>query len=166
MATSCKSRQQKCMDCLKKTQDWGCLNLDTGKQYIIKTISGDTLHDSIPFYIDRHILDSIYLSNPCPDKKTVENIIRNVKIQPIDTTLARCKLKIWAENGKLRFTHEDIPFNDTTAIIDVKPIVNNIDKKKFDWWKLAFFLLLGTVLLAVFLNALSKLKSAATPPYI
>lgn len=77
-------------------------------------------------------LDTLYLKDSCPDKKKVQQmankVAKSVIITPVKDSTNRHELKIWVENGEIKYTLRD---NEIEAEGKCPPQVKCPDPS---WW--------------------------------
>lgn len=97
------TEQRKCQRFFKKHPK--CFTNDTTVE--IKTIKGDSFNSSAPIRIDSFYADSIIreIKDTCISKDEVREILRRIPciIDPINKDTATYSLKIWVDNGLLKF---------------------------------------------------------------
>jgi len=157
--TACKSRQQKCLDCLKKAQEYGCLNLDSSVKYTIKTRTGDSLNIKDSLVISHHIIDSLrYVTkDTCYTEKRAKTLLKYASIKPLDTTTKLGNhIRVWTQNGIHMIQVEEKTIHDTTKIVVNSPTVHTCNE--FNWWKVAFWISLGGSFILLFLALKNRKK--------
>jgi hypothetical protein len=114
-----KMTAKKCEKHIAKAKELGCLKESDSTKIVVKYIKGDTLISYVPVYIDSSDLDSLNIKDTCFTKERIETIVQKLKIPPVNRVDSNYNLKIWLENGQIRYELK-LPSRKDSVIYQIK----------------------------------------------
>jgi hypothetical protein len=147
------SAERKCQRVLNKAKDLGCLSETDSTKIVTKLIKGDSIHDTTRVFVEKRIVDSLYLLDTCYTKERIKTIKESLKIEPIFIDNKNYKLTIRLVNGNIVYDLKLADRVDTTIIHQKQ--YKQLDKTRKKEFKLPNILyLVGLVLLLIILKRL------------
>jgi hypothetical protein len=150
--TSC-STERKCQRVISKAKDLGCLSETDSTKVIIKIIKGDSIHDTTRLFVEKRVVDSLYLLDTCFTKERINTIKQSLKIEPIFIDNKDYKLTIRMVNGHIVYDLKLADRIDTTIVHQKQYKELDVSRKKeFKLPNILYFV--GLVLLLIILKRL------------
>jgi hypothetical protein len=147
------SAEKKCQRVLNKAKDLGCLSETDSTKVITKFIKGDSIHDTTRLFVEKRVVDSLYLLDTCFTKERIKTIKESLKIEPIFIDNKDYKLTIRLVNGNIVYDLKLADRIDTTIVHQKQ--YKELDKSRNKDFKLPNILyFVGLILLLIILKRL------------
>ena len=150
--SSC-SAEKKCQRILSKAKDLGCISETDSTKVITKYIKGDSIHDTTRLFVEKRVVDSLYLLDTCFTKERIKTIKESLKIEPIFIDNKDYKLTIRFVNGNIVYDLKLADKIDTTIVYQKQ--YKELDKSRKKDYKLPNILyFFGVILIIILLKRL------------
>lgn len=147
------SAERKCQKVLTKAKALGCLSETDSTKVITKFIKGDSIHDTTRLFVEKRVVDSLFLLDTCYTKERIKTIKESLKLEPIFIDNKDYKLTIRLVNGNIVYDLKLADRIDTTIVHQKQ--YKELDKTDESNFKLPNILyLFGLILLLVILKRL------------
>ena len=149
------STAKRCEKHIAKAKELGCLKESDSTKIVVKYIKGDTIISYVDVYIDSSDLDTLNKQDTCFTKEWIQTIVQKLKIIPVDKIDSNYKLKIWLDNGKIRYELK-LPSRKDSIVYQIKYLEHKPISEKWNNIPKWLVILIGIIGLLFIIKAFRK----------